>query len=215
MVEDPYWPRASEWLASGSDRPALAVVGVPNSNASISGSDAWRAPTAIRAALRGFSTFHGERDVDLEALPVADLGDWDVRDLDPHPLIDAIDGRARALSPDPVHVFLGGAFRWLAGQEEPLELEGDYYQVHEAVLQLTDAASGVTGTLTTDSGRAADVSGSVSGSRLSMEMTFTDECGGSAASTLDITDGGDRLVGNYAITDCGGSYSGGMDLGRQ
>lgn len=88
-------------------------------------------------------------------------------------------------------------------------------EVHEAVLQMTQSESGVTGTLTTSTGRAADVSGSITGSRLETDMTFTDDCGGSAAAKLDITDGGNRLVGNYAIADCGGTYSGGLDLARQ
>ncbi len=108
MVDDPYWPRASEWLAGADPEPALQVAGVPNSAASISGSDAWRAPRELRTVLDRFSTYHGERDVDLETLPVADLGDWDVRALDPHALIDAVDALARALPPEPVHLFLGG-----------------------------------------------------------------------------------------------------------
>lgn len=108
MVDDPFWPRASDWLTGDHADPALVVVGVPSSSASISGSDAWRTPGELRAALGGFSTYHGERDVDLGALPVADLGDWDVRDLDPHEMIDAVDARARRLAAGPVHLFLGG-----------------------------------------------------------------------------------------------------------
>lgn len=108
MVDDPYWPFASDWLARGDADPALVVVGVPNSAGSISGSDAWRTPPKLRAVLGSFSTFHGERDVDLDALPVSDVGDWDVRDLDPHAMIQAVDGLARGLAPGPVYLFLGG-----------------------------------------------------------------------------------------------------------
>lgn len=106
--QDPHWPRASTWLARSDADPALVVVGVPSSRASISASEAWRAPGAVRAALARFSTFHGERDVELRDLSVADAGDWDVTPLDPHEMIERVDGLARGLDPGRVHVFLGG-----------------------------------------------------------------------------------------------------------
>ena len=95
MTEDPrgaddvLWPRASAWLASGSTPGTpvrtlrgrrLAVVGVPLSRTSISPSGAHTTPAAVRAALRRFSTFHADLDVDLEALSVTDHGDLDVAD---------------------------------------------------------------------------------------------------------------------------------------
>jgi arginase family enzyme len=86
VSEDPLWPRASDWLASGGHHrvpggaPQLAVVGVPLSRTSISPSGAHTTPAAIRVALRRFSTFHAGLDVDLEALWVTDLGDLDVAD---------------------------------------------------------------------------------------------------------------------------------------
>jgi len=82
--DDPLWPRASDWLASGGGpapgRPMLAVVGVPLSRTSISPSGADATPAAVRAALRRFSTYHAGLDVDLEHVAVTDLGDLDVAD---------------------------------------------------------------------------------------------------------------------------------------
>lgn len=109
VPDDPHWPRASSWLARGDRDPRLAVVGVPTSRASISPSDAWRAPAAIRAALRGFSTFHGEEGVELEGLAVRDLGDWDaVTPLGPDEMIEAVAARIAELPSGAVHLLLGG-----------------------------------------------------------------------------------------------------------
>ena len=113
-ADDPQWPRASAWLAGdGSPRPdaqRLRVVGVPTSAGSISQSEAWRTPAAVRAALPRLSTWDPVTGTDLrETLAVEDLGDWDVADLD---LVPAMD-RVRALAGDldiaaATHVFLGG-----------------------------------------------------------------------------------------------------------
>ncbi len=82
MSDDPLWPRASAWLTSGGhpNGPKLAVVGVPLSRTSISGSGAHLTPGAVRAALRRFSTYHAGLDVDLETVSVTDHGDLDVAD---------------------------------------------------------------------------------------------------------------------------------------
>jgi arginase family enzyme len=82
LSDDPLWPRASAWLASGGHRsgPSLGIVGVPLSRTSISPSQAHRTPAAVRTALRRFSTFHAGLDVDLETLSVTDHGDLDVAD---------------------------------------------------------------------------------------------------------------------------------------
>lgn len=82
MTEDPLWPRASTWLASGGHRggPSLGVVGVPLARTSISPSGASETPAAVRAALRRFSTLHAGLDVDLETLSVTDHGDLPVHD---------------------------------------------------------------------------------------------------------------------------------------
>lgn len=92
-AEDPQWPRASAWLASGgaADGPTLALVGVPLSRTSISPSQAHLTPAAVRAALRRFSTFHAGLDVDLESVRVADHGDLDVADATTEDHLDRVD----------------------------------------------------------------------------------------------------------------------------
>jgi formimidoylglutamase len=82
VTEDPLWPRASAWLATGGRRGgrSLGVVGVPLSRTSISPSGADTTPAAVRTALRRFSTLHAGLDVDLETLSVTDHGDLPVAD---------------------------------------------------------------------------------------------------------------------------------------
>jgi arginase family enzyme len=109
-VNDPLWPRASDWLTSGgsSSGPRLGIVGVPLSRTSISASGAWATPAAVRAALRRFATFHAGLDVDLEVLSVSDEGDLRVAELDGDAALGAVDsGLARTASYDLV-VLLGG-----------------------------------------------------------------------------------------------------------
>lgn len=105
---DPHWPTASSWLARDDASPRLVVVGVPTSSASISPSEAWRTPAALREALARFSTYDGETGVDLRSLPVRDLGDWDLADLPPEEAVAAVARAAVGLDRDAVHCFLGG-----------------------------------------------------------------------------------------------------------
>lgn len=80
MPEDPNWPRASHWLAQGSDLPArgsptdLAIAGLPF-NQSITPGRCDLAPAAIRQALQRFSTYDVDLQVDLRGLAVKDYGD--------------------------------------------------------------------------------------------------------------------------------------------
>lgn len=108
--DDPQWPRASTWLASGDPATApLRVVGVPTSAGSISPSDAWRTPPTIRLALARLSPWDPADGVDLaSALPCADLGDWPVAELDLEPAMREVRRLAAALDRGAVHVFLGG-----------------------------------------------------------------------------------------------------------
>jgi formiminoglutamase len=108
VISDPLWPRADQWLASSSDEPDLVVVGVPSSSSSLSPSDAWRTPPALRAALARFSVFDSEEAVDLSMLGVADLGDWSVDGVDSREMLEQVTALAAALPQGPVHVFLGG-----------------------------------------------------------------------------------------------------------
>jgi formiminoglutamase len=74
--EDRLWPRASAWLSDDVETDAaIEVIGVPSSIASLSGSGARDCPAAFRRALVGFSTFDGDRGVDLATLIAADRGD--------------------------------------------------------------------------------------------------------------------------------------------
>ena len=84
--------------------------------------------------------------------------------------------------------------------------------VYEGVFQLTQSGSQVTGTIVTNTGRSANLSGSISGSRITATFTYTDGCAGSASTTIDISNSGTQLSGTYTATDCTGTYSGGYSL---
>jgi arginase family enzyme len=109
-MEDPQWPRASDWLTSGgaADGPHLVVVGVPCARSSISPSRADTTPAAVRAALRRYSTFDADLDVDLERLRVTDAGDLPVAELAGEELMSAVEQRVRQLPPADLVVLLGG-----------------------------------------------------------------------------------------------------------
>ena len=87
--------------------------------------------------------------------------------------------------------------------------------VYEGIFQLTQSGSQVTGTLATTNGRSANISASISGSRITGTYTFTDSCGGSASTTADVSSSGTQLTGTYTTTDCTGTYSGGYNLTKQ
>ena len=87
--------------------------------------------------------------------------------------------------------------------------------VYQGVFQLTQSGSQVTGTLATNTGRSANLSGSISGSRITAPFTYTDGCAGSASTTIDISNSGTQLSGTYTATDCTGTYSGGYSLTKQ
>jgi formiminoglutamase len=110
VTEDPQWPRASAWLASGgsSGGRRLGVVGVPLSRTSISSSGAHETPAAVRSALRRFPTFHAGLDVDLEALSVHDPGDLPVAVLDGEQALSAATALLADLPPYDLLVLVGG-----------------------------------------------------------------------------------------------------------
>ena len=109
-MNDPLWPRASDWLATGgsSDGPRLGLVGVPLERTSISPSGASQTPAAVRAALRRFATLHAGLDVDLESLSVQDAGDLDVAQLDGEEALAAVDAGLAMLPSYDLLVLLGG-----------------------------------------------------------------------------------------------------------
>lgn len=108
-ADDPDWPRASRWLSDDVARAALRVVGVPCSVGSISPSQAFLTPAAVRDAMQRLSTWDGIGAQDLRDLNAQDLGDWPVADLDLPEAIAAIRAGASGMrgvtSPT---VFLGG-----------------------------------------------------------------------------------------------------------
>jgi hypothetical protein len=85
----------------------------------------------------------------------------------------------------------------------------------QGVLQLTQSGTTVTGTLTTNAGRSANVSATLNGLQLSGTLTYTDACTGSATTTADIVQSGSRLTGSYSSTDCLGPTTGGYSLVKQ
>lgn len=99
---------ADEWLASESARPALVIVGVPAALASGGHAQTWRTPAAVRAALRRFPACDHETGIDLSALAVRDLGDWDVAGLGGDEASSVVEGMARRLADGPVTCFVGG-----------------------------------------------------------------------------------------------------------
>lgn len=110
--DDPYWPRASAWLAgefASSLERNLAVIGAPLRLGSITPGRCDLAPAAIRAILRKFSCYDIESDADLRSIEVHDLGDLALADLKPEdafePLRDAVCG---ALAGAEAVVVIGG-----------------------------------------------------------------------------------------------------------
>jgi formiminoglutamase len=82
--DDPYWPRASAWLAgefTASSSVALAVIGAPLRLGSITPGRCDLAPAAVRAILRKFSCYDIESDADLRSIGARDLGDLPLADL--------------------------------------------------------------------------------------------------------------------------------------
>ena len=67
---------AREWLGANTGADAdVVLIGAPISKASISPSQAWSTPPAVRQALARFPTWDAEHEIDLAALHVLDLGD--------------------------------------------------------------------------------------------------------------------------------------------
>lgn len=79
--EDPYWPRASAWLAGEHAKETsgtLAVIGAPVRLGSITPGRCDLTPGAVRAILRKFSCFDVESGANLHQLAVRDYGDMEL-----------------------------------------------------------------------------------------------------------------------------------------
>ncbi|HEX6947815.1 MAG TPA: agmatinase family protein [Acidimicrobiia bacterium] len=107
-IIDPHWPRADVWLAREDAEPALTVVGVPSSKASLSPSRADMAPLVVRERLGRFSTFHGETGVDFWDVRVRDLGNWPVSELAMEKIPFEVRRLAERLDPSVFTTYLGG-----------------------------------------------------------------------------------------------------------
>jgi hypothetical protein len=97
---------------------------------------------------------------------------------------------------------------------------GDYssnvsFTTAQAVMELTQTGGSVTGTLTINGARTANVGGTVTGNRFTGNWSYTDSCGGNANTTADLLQNGTRLSGTYTSSDCLGVTTGGYNLTRQ
>lgn len=78
IPDDPFWPRASAWLAGDTFEHtlgSLAVLGAPVRLGSVTPGRSDLAPHAVRDILRRFSTYDIETGVDVRALAITDHGD--------------------------------------------------------------------------------------------------------------------------------------------
>jgi hypothetical protein len=87
--------------------------------------------------------------------------------------------------------------------------------VAEAVLTLTQSGTSVSGTYSDNLNRSATVTGTLSGTHVSADVQYTDACGGTATSESDVSNGGDRLTGTFAASDCFGNYTGSFTYTKQ
>lgn len=105
---DRLWPGAGVWLAQDSPEPDLLVVGVPSSKSSLVQSRADLAPLEVRHRLDRYSTFHSEWGTDFGSLPVRDMGNWPVSELDPVTLLGEVTRLAQTLPDVPLRLYIGG-----------------------------------------------------------------------------------------------------------
>ncbi|UHA75744.1 formimidoylglutamase [Paenibacillus sp. 481] len=77
MFRDQLEMKVAHWLRpwDRTEQLLAGVIGVPLSKPSISHSGASTTPAAVRAAFRSFTTYSMEYEVDLQTMPVRDLGD--------------------------------------------------------------------------------------------------------------------------------------------
>ncbi len=87
--------------------------------------------------------------------------------------------------------------------------------VYQGTLIVSQSGGNITGTLTTNAGRTANVTGTISGNRLTATFTYTDGCAGSASATAQLSADQQTVTGAYQSTDCLGSYTGTFVLQSQ
>ena len=87
--------------------------------------------------------------------------------------------------------------------------------IYVGTLVVSQTGSSITGTLSTNAGRTADVTGTISGNRLTATFTYTDSCTGTASATAQLSANQQTVTGTYQSTDCNGSYTGAFVLTAQ
>jgi formiminoglutamase len=111
-ISDPFWPRASAWLAGTHAADALrrlSILGVPVARGSITPGRCDLAPAAVRAALQRFSTYDIESGGDLERVAATDHGDLAVAGLSPAEAFQTVkEGAFSSLVGADVLFLLGG-----------------------------------------------------------------------------------------------------------
>jgi formiminoglutamase len=111
-ISDPFWPRASAWLAGAHAADALrrlSILGAPVARGSITPGRCDLAPAAVRAALQRFSTYDIESGGDLERIAATDHGDLPVAGLGPAEAFQTVkDGAFNALVGADALFLLGG-----------------------------------------------------------------------------------------------------------
>ena len=74
LPHDPNWTRANSLFSSELTETAVALIGVPAREESLSLTSAHQTPDAIRNALARYSTYSRSHDVDLRDIDMRDLG---------------------------------------------------------------------------------------------------------------------------------------------
>jgi formiminoglutamase len=95
MAEDLKWPRASS-LISNEPSP-IGLIDIPAHKTSISPTNAHLTPTAIREALKKYSTFSYSTGTDLAAISIQDLGQIQNPDQNERTTIETIQSQNKDL----------------------------------------------------------------------------------------------------------------------
>jgi hypothetical protein len=85
----------------------------------------------------------------------------------------------------------------------------------KGIMKLRQDGNQVTGTLTTKTGRSANVSGVIRGQQFIGTLIFTDKCSGQGSMVAELSPTGNILTGKYSASDCVGKYSGRYKLLKQ
>ena len=150
LPSDPFWPRASEWLAglhAVDARGKLAVLGVPAATGSITPGRCDLAPAAVREALYRFSTYDLETGDDVESVAACDLGDLPVGKMSVADAFQPVADRVRSAADGADALILRGGDNSITRPGVHglgLELDKCGLLTLDAHLDLRDLAGGLT-----------------------------------------------------------------------